>query len=185
MEMRVVPTLAASSAAAGTRNLEMNNLEARRCLTELEQYRPVIRRLLPTIYDVDDVFQEVYVAAHHQNHGPHGKTAWLRTVARNIAVRRHREENVRHCPSLSTDPRSNEAQEPFAKLARVESQNIIREAVRSLKPNYRYVVEQRFFAEKSFLEIARALEIPEETVRTRCKRAFKHLKENAHLAAIA
>jgi RNA polymerase sigma-70 factor (ECF subfamily) len=131
--------------------------------------------LVPAIYDADDVSQDVYVAADHRTisrEGPRPKMAWLRTVARNIAVRRHRQETVRHCPTLSTDPQNNEAQEPLAVLEKFETQAIIRDAVQSLKPNYRYVVQQRFFAEKSFSEIAANLGVPEETVRTRYLRSL-------------
>lgn len=54
-----------------------------------------------------------------------------------------------------------------------------------MKPNYRYVIEQRFFAEKSFWKIAGDLGIPEQTVRTRYKRGIKQLEKNPQLKALA
>lgn len=167
----------------------MDDAQASQCLAELDRYRPLIRRLAPSIYEPEDIFQDVFIAA---TNGPdscdraHPEASWLRIVARNMAVRRYRQEAVRPCEQLLTaDPVSDDAQDAPAAAERFERHAIVREAVKSLKPEHRHVIEQRFFAEESFSGIAGCLGIPEETVRSRYKRAMKKLRENPQLAVFA
>jgi RNA polymerase sigma-70 factor (ECF subfamily) len=166
----------------------MNNTDACRCLAALDCCRSRIRRLAPTIYDPEDIWQEVYVALADQPRAPDNgqlQDKWLCAVARNIAVRRHRQEAVRRCQTLEIDPVNGEDLEPIATLEKRESQMVIRQAVASLKPKQRYVIERRFFAGQPFSEIASDLGVPEQTVRTRYKRAVAQLRGDPHVAALA
>jgi RNA polymerase sigma-70 factor (ECF subfamily) len=58
-----------------------------------------------------------------------------------------------------------------------ELRNEIRKIVETLTPEYKEVVELRFFEEKSYEEISDILQIPEGTVATRINRVKKKLKE--------
>lgn len=165
----------------------MNNSDATCFLAELDRCRGLIRRLAPQIYDPEDIFQDVFIAAAHKRtfrDGPQPQAAWLQTVARNIAVRRHRHECVRQCQSLSTDPRSNDSREPIDALERDEGEAVVRRVVEALKPSYRHVIQRRFFADESLSEIADDLGIPDDTVRSRFKRAIHELKINPQLVAL-
>lgn len=166
----------------------MNNADAYRCLAALDCCRSWIRRLAPRIYDPEDIWQEVCVAlAQQPSPAEEGQLQekWLCAVARNIAVRRHRQEAVRRCQTLDIDPVNGEDSEPIATLEKRESQGVIRRAIASLKPKQRYVIERRFFAGQPFSEIASDLGIPEQTVRTRYKRAVAQLREDPHVAVLA
>ena len=166
----------------------MNNSDASRCLAQLDSCRPLIRRLAPHGYDPEDIFQDVYVAAAH---GPTSREwsrpqgGWLRTVVRNIAIRNRRRQAVRQCQSLTTEPGNNDDQEPIAQLQKNETKRIVRDAVETLKPSDREVIERRFFAEQPFSQIAHDLGIPEQTIRTRCKRAIKRLRTNTRISSLS
>lgn len=67
--------------------------------------------------------------------------------------------------------------EPAARFARAEMQTQLREAILSLPPDYRVVIELRHFQEMSYEEMAEALNAPSGTVKTRLFRARRLLRD--------
>ncbi|MHC4932546.1 MAG: RNA polymerase sigma factor, partial [Planctomycetota bacterium] len=133
--------------------------------------RAVVRALLRDEHEVDDVVQDTYVAALGGRHSP----GWLTTVARNFArtVRRserRRRKRERVAARLESVPSA------AAMAQRLELQERLVAAVRTLESPYREVVVLRFYEGLPPREIARALGVPVETVRTRLQRALGLLR---------
>ena len=140
--------------------------------------RALARRLCGDLHLADDAAQETWLAA--LEHGaapalfPGPSRAWLATVARNFVLqalrgrqrRQRREEAVARCPTLDAGDVEVEPELRRRMLA----------AVQDLPPDYRAVVHQRFFEDRMPVEIADALHLPVETVRTRLRRALERLR---------
>jgi RNA polymerase sigma-70 factor (ECF subfamily) len=156
-------------------------------LAQLTRCRPYIRYLSRTDHDADDAFQDLYLAAVHGSASrdwARNQAGWVRIVARNLVVRAQRRTSVRRCKPLDTEVPNSATDTPITAIQNRETQTIVREVVRSLTPNSRQVIERRFYAGESFRDIAHNLGVPEQTVRTRYKRAIKQLKEHPRLAAL-
>ncbi|RMG36962.1 MAG: sigma-70 family RNA polymerase sigma factor [Planctomycetota bacterium] len=68
------------------------------------------------------------------------------------------------------------APDPPEAVARREQIAVIRSALRKLSPNYRQVVELRFFKDLPPAEIAKLVGVPVKTVYTRLRRAIERLR---------
>ena len=103
---------------------------------------------------------------------------YLVTIALNLArdqwrsLRRLDFEGLE--PALERDPEPG----PEAQLERAESLQALAEAVAQLPPAYRAVIALRYDAELSYQEIAEALNLPVNTVRTHLRRAKANLKQH-------
>lgn len=112
----------------------MHNFDASRCLADLERYRPLIRRVLPVIYDPDDVFQEVCcVAANHVTTSreatqlPRGSGPWLETLLSDVAAMKaivslHHFLPTREASKLRNHPRNSKKSRAERLYARLCSQ---------------------------------------------------------------
>ncbi len=124
----------------------------------------------------EDAVQEAWVAAlERPPDAPGAARSWLRTVVRRILSRsrastldRRWHERRAARPEAGVDP--NWMEERERTIARVG------EAVSALDEKYRSVVLLRFFEGLPPREIARRLQLPVETVRTRQKRALQALR---------
>ena len=161
----------------------MTNDDAKRILGLLEGYRPFIRYHTPSIYDPDDVFQEVCLAVLQKriNPTPH----WMLRVAVNIAYTHCRREKLRRSQQLTPDMKSGDEASPFDTLQESETRDIVHRTVGLLNPKDRYVIERRFYSDESFEDMSHELGVAKETVRSRYKRAAKRLKTKPSLTAIA
>jgi len=123
----------------------------------------------------DDVVQEAYVKAlESPPRDPRRMRAWLGTVVRNFALRQHRDRKRRerresHSPRPPV-PSSEEI------LERENARRKVVMAVLDLEEPYRTTVVLRFLEERPPREVARLLDVPVETVRTRAKRALERLR---------
>lgn len=110
-------------------------------------------------------------------------TAWLGNVTFNCCreLRRSRHRRMR-CWGLVDDAsattRAGSAEEsPAARITRYEFEALVGEAIAHLTPILRSVIVSRYFAERSYEDIAASLEISEGTVKSRLFRAHESLKD--------
>jgi len=146
----------------------------------LRRHRAQIRRLAQRLAgagDVDDVEQELYVAAlERPPRALAALPAWIASTVRNVAAkglrsRGRRRERERAAASPEPLPPSAEL------VARVELEEFVLRCVRELPEAERAVVLLRFFEERSSAEIAQRLGLGESTVRARLQRALERLRE--------
>lgn len=138
-----------------------------------------LRRLARSLVDdatADDLVQDTMVAAlQHPPDTDRPVRPWLRTVLGNAAKmhwrsssrRKHREERA---------PSGPEPESPDAGLAKLEVHRQLVEAVIELSDPYREAVILRYVEGLSSAEIARRLDIPAATVRSRLSRALDMLR---------
>ncbi len=124
----------------------------------------------------DDVAQDVWVAA--LEHGPRETSslrAWLAALARNLAWKSRRGDRRRAAREEAVA--RPEAVPSAAEILERESvRRRVIEAVLALEEPYRSTIVLRYFEGLEPREVARRLEIPVETVRTREKRARELLR---------
>lgn len=138
--------------------------------------RALARSLVSDEAAAEDAVQEAWVAAlERPPDAPGAARSWLRTVVRRFlgrsranAIDRRWHERRAARPEAGVDPHWMEERERT--IARVG------EAVSALDEKYRSVVLLRFFEGLPPREIARRLQLPVETVRTRQKRALQALR---------
>lgn len=160
----------------------------------LRLYREPIYLLLlrmthnPT--EADDLTIETFGKAFHQLHTYSPKNTfatWLFAIASNSGIdyiRRQRMETV-SLSSISVSDDSDVYEYPLPSSdanpeeALIGSQRslVLREVVNQLKPDYRRIVEMRYFEELSYEEIAQSLKLPLGTVKIRLRRARLLLAE--------
>ncbi|MCB9892698.1 MAG: sigma-70 family RNA polymerase sigma factor [Planctomycetes bacterium] len=138
--------------------------------------RLLVRSLLFDPERVDDVVQEVWVAA--LENAPRQREsvrAWVRTVAQRVIHRENaRARNRRQREALSARSEALPSTAAFVERESVRAQVV--QALLSLDEPYRTAIRLRYFEEYSIPRIARVLDVPRETVRTRLKRGLKKLR---------
>lgn len=107
-----------------------------------------------------------------------GAAAWIFTIARNLRIdarRRSKREGVA-AGDVDEEFHMDEGPLPDARLAGVQSEEQVRNAMAQLPPDQRRVVEMSFFQDRPHGEIADALRIPLGTVKSRLRLAMKRLR---------
>jgi RNA polymerase sigma-70 factor (ECF subfamily) len=104
-----------------------------------------------------------------------GASTWIFAIARNLridAIRRERR------PKIEDDPTDEPAPEPAADtvVAAAERDMRLREAMAALPGDQAEVVRQSFFQDKAHSEIARDLDLPLGTVKSRLRLALARLR---------
>jgi RNA polymerase sigma-70 factor (ECF subfamily) len=126
--------------------------------------------------DADDFVQDVLVAALSEPQPPRSPGPWLRQVLRNrirgsVRRARRRDELASFLPEL----------EPRAALdddsANAELIAAMHEVLAGLEEPFRTVLRERFFGERSTIEIARQLGCPHGTVRWRLHEGLRRMKQ--------
>ncbi len=137
--------------------------------------RTLAHRMATDPHTADDLAQETWLAALQKpppdRRNPRG---WLQRVLRRRAVdntrstlsRRRREARVARPDEAPADD----------VVERAELQTIVTRTVLTLEEPYRTTVLLRFFDEYSIDEIARLMNVPAATVRTRLRRAVEQLR---------
>lgn len=142
-----------------------------------------------TEQDVEDVMQEIFLKIFTKINtvqNPEAFHAWLRKVVVNECCMFMR-KNTRHkTESLDIDENeslfSTEQGEyidilPLEKIDKQDEKNIIKEIVLNLPEKYRQVILMRFYSDMSYIEIADALDININTVKSRLNAAKKKLED--------
>lgn len=146
-----------------------------RLLADSAWLRSLARRLVGDPEGAADLQQEVTVAALAQPESAAGGRSWLAAVARNIAVSLRRRRAAEH-RGLSALPAREPVPSPAELVATAELQQRAVAAVLALPAVYRDTVLLRFLRGLSLAATAQVMGVPEETVRTRQKRALAALR---------
>jgi RNA polymerase sigma-70 factor, ECF subfamily len=108
-----------------------------------------------------------------------GAAAWIFTIARNLridAARRDRRGGARNLAEVDSEFDIDSAPLPDDRLVAAESVQLLRSALTKLSLAEIRVIEMSFFQDKAHAEIARVLEIPLGTVKSRVRRAIMRLR---------
>ena len=146
------------------------------------RYREAIRQLLQqragSADDADDLLQEPFVKVylHLENYNSQYTFGqWVYTIARNTFidyVRRRQEElpiDERFSAPASPTPTPEES------VIRRQQRDQIESYLTALRPQYRRLIEMRFFEEYTYEEIAEKLQLPMGTVKTQIHRAREQM----------
>lgn len=146
------------------------------------RYREAIRQLLQqragSADDADDLLQETFVKVylHLENYNSQYTFGqWVYTIARNTFidyVRRRQEElpiDERFSAPASPTPTPEES------VIRRQQRDQIESFLTALRPQYRRLIEMRFFEEYTYEEIAEKLQLPMGTVKTQIHRAREQM----------
>lgn len=140
-------------------------------------------RLLGWRQDVEDVVQEVFLAALRglpEFRGQSDVATWLTRIAINTcrAHLRKRFLRLRRPAAWPGGPERPSAWPAERRLMDRERFERVRRAVRKLPPKYREVVVLRYLEEMPLPEIAEVLELSRNAVEVRLNRARKRLKQD-------
>jgi RNA polymerase sigma factor (sigma-70 family) len=146
-------------------------------LAHAEFINGLARSLVLDEHNARDITQETWLAALKN---PPGRgwalRGWLAKVTRNFAFRLHRSEKRRI--DRETVARSRESvPSPEEIVAREESRRSVIDSLLGLDEPYRSALLLRFYEDLSVSEVARRLEVPEDTVRTRLRRGLERMRK--------
>lgn len=147
-----------------------------------------LAHLLGSIHDAHDVAQDAFLSA-FEKLGTFRKQSsfysWLFRIAYHAAVNNRRKQRRHRLPSVEqsrdtygTEPTDNHpAHEPSAPLESSEDQQLVRDALNDLPPEFRDPLILKEVEGLRYEEISAVLEIPLGTVRSRIHRARQELRE--------
>ncbi|MFQ5653621.1 MAG: RNA polymerase sigma factor [Planctomycetota bacterium] len=139
--------------------------------------RALARSLVRDPSSAEDLMQQTWTAAIEAPPRQEGAArAWLGSVVRNLAARRHREMVRRHRRERLVARHEGVESSTGSLLERAELQRRVVDAVLALEEPYRTTVLLRFFEEMEPGDVARRLGIPVATVWTRLNRAMEKLR---------
>jgi RNA polymerase sigma-70 factor, ECF subfamily len=144
-------------------------------------------RILGNRAEAEDVIQDVFVRTWRDavtfDRSRGSATAWLVTLTRNrsIDVVRSRKRRAAHEDNRAPDDAAAMAADtgatPEVVVSDAQRAVAVREALDSLRPEQRQVLELAYFSGLSHSEIAEKLQQPLGTVKTRIAQSVKRLKE--------
>jgi RNA polymerase sigma-70 factor, ECF subfamily len=153
-----------------------------------EEHEAELRRLLTGILrdhqlagDVLQItFAKVLTEGHHSQ--PESRKAWLFRVATNEAFaflrRRTAGEKMLQTLAWSIGEPGKTGESIESGLVREEAVTAVREAIENLPHDHRLVVRMRIYEDKTFAEIASALNIPLGTALGRMRTALEKLRRH-------
>ncbi len=104
-------------------------------------------------------------------------SAWLITLTRSRAIDRLRSRDGAWPASPEEQPRPEASATPEETTALTERRRLVQEACAPLPPEQRQVLELSYFSGLSHHEIARELDLPVGTVKTRIRLGIKKLRD--------
>jgi RNA polymerase sigma-70 factor (ECF subfamily) len=142
----------------------------------------VCYRLLDERREAEDLTQETFLRAyqHLEQYDPERPFgAWIRRVATNLCINHYRllEQVDLPLDEELRGPLPGSPMTPELILVKAEKSEQVREAIRSLPPVYRVVIELRHFQDLSYTEIADQLDLPVSDVKSHLFRARRLLAE--------
>ena len=142
----------------------------------------LVYRMLGDYDDAAEVSQEVFLSAYRaigQFRGDANFSTWLYRIALNHATTRRRSISSRHQKTVPIDdmePLSDPELGPAETLERKEIRERVQLALNKLEPDDATMILLRDLQDISYDEVARMLEIPVGTVKSRLHRARQALK---------
>lgn len=139
--------------------------------------RGLARSLVIDEHTADDIAQQTWLAAvEHEPDSSKPLYSWLSRTLRNFARLSHRSDRRRlRRERIATSPEPVPSPDLIAEREEIRRKMI--DSVLELDETYRSVVLLRYYEDLPPRAIARRLEIPVETARTRLKRALVHLRK--------
>jgi RNA polymerase sigma-70 factor, ECF subfamily len=108
-----------------------------------------------------------------------GAAAWIFTIARNLRIDAHRRYSrgkLIETSDVEIEFQIDDSPLADARLASAQYEERVRSALSQLSPDQVRVIELSFFDEKAHAEIAKTLEIPLGTVKSRLRLAIHRLR---------
>jgi RNA polymerase sigma-70 factor, ECF subfamily len=108
-----------------------------------------------------------------------GVATWIFTIARNLridAIRRERRGGAIRVDEVEAEYEVDEAPLADVRIVAAQSEARVREALAALPRDQLTVIQMSFFGEQAQAEIARTLQIPLGTVKSRVRLAMKRLR---------
>ena len=141
----------------------------------------VCYRILHERGEAEDMAQETFMRAYNRLHtfdltrefGP-----WVRRVAANLCL--NFIESRKAVLPLDEERDADPSRRPERQVEVNERSEQVRDALASLPPHYRVVVELRHYQDMSYDEIAKELSLPLSDVKSHLFRARKLLAEKLH-----
>jgi RNA polymerase sigma-70 factor, ECF subfamily len=139
-------------------------------------------RLLGDYEEATDTAQEVFLSAYRsiqQFRGEAAFSTWLYRIAVNHATTRRKslaQARQRMVPLAAADPVSDGHLGPAETAAQREIQDRVQEALNHLEPSDALIILLRDLQDAPYEEVARILEVPIGTVKSRLHRARQALK---------
>jgi RNA polymerase sigma-70 factor (ECF subfamily) len=140
----------------------------------------LILRIIRDRSEAEEILQEVFVLVwtraetYNVSIGP--PAAWLVRVARNRAIDRLRANNVR-LRAIESAPEPEPAESPESRASLSEQQRAVADALESLPPDQRVLIEQAYFLGLTQSELAERFKLPLGTVKTRIRTGMLALRE--------
>lgn len=141
----------------------------------------LLSRMLGHGTEVEDLAQETFVRAYRafpefDVNGPAKPSTWLLTIATRLALDARKKKKLDQTP-LDDDTNATSGSTPEIALERRELGQAIAAAARTLPDDQRAALVLAELHGLSILEIAHALEVPENTAKTRLFRAREKMRE--------
>jgi RNA polymerase sigma-70 factor (ECF subfamily) len=152
-----------------------------------EAFEALFRRHLRTVYkrvmfavpvtEVDDVTQEIFIAAYESLHGLRGEaqfSAWLRRLTRNKIVEYYRKQNRKQEPPLASLQEASKTSSGNIPNM-VEERILLQGALMGLPEHYFEVITLRIVEGLHFDEVAEVIGQSLEATKSRFRRAIVEL----------
>ena len=142
----------------------------------------LVYRMLGDYDEAAETAQEVFLSAYRaigQFRGDANFSTWLYRIALNHATTRRKSMNTRHqrqVPIESTEPMSDSQPGPAESMEKKEIRETVQRALNSLSADDASVILLRDLQDVPYDEVARVLEVPVGTVKSRLHRARQALK---------
>ena len=142
----------------------------------------LLSRMLGHGPEVEDLAQEAFVRAYRafpqfDIHGPAKPSTWLLTIATRLALDARKKKKLDRT-SLDDAEDASTGSTPELSLERRQLGRAIADAAEQLPDDQRSALVLAEFHGLSILEIAEALDIPENTAKTRLYRAREKMRES-------
>jgi RNA polymerase sigma-70 factor (ECF subfamily) len=156
-------------------------LDPAELLAHVHWVRRLARALVRDAHLAEDLAQETLRVTLAQPEGRVGGgealRAWLRRVARRLALDRFRADASRVARERAVAPREPSGDAVFEVVARSQRQRRVVDAVHELAEPYRSTILYRYLDELPTREIARRMEVSGDVVRKRLERGLAQLRE--------
>jgi RNA polymerase sigma-70 factor (ECF subfamily) len=143
-------------------------------------------RMVGQRHDADELFQETMICAFRGLATYHGEASfytWLYRIAMNVAMDRHRKQQLRvvsidvlHETGAFDVADEHSAQQTTSSLEQQETHTLIQKALEQLGDEYRAIIILKDVEGFKYEEIAAMLDVPIGTVRSRLHRARAELR---------